>query len=56
MGKYFPYLKLEKIIAGEKEQGKRVVLTGGAFDVTVHPGHIYLFRKCKELETFLLSM
>ena len=53
MGEYVPYRKLKKIIADKKRQGKKVVLTGGCFDI-LHPGHIYLFRKSKEIGDILV--
>jgi D-beta-D-heptose 7-phosphate kinase/D-beta-D-heptose 1-phosphate adenosyltransferase len=53
MGKYVPYRKLKKIIADKKRQGKKVVLTGGCFDI-LHLGHIYLFRKSKEIGDILV--
>ena len=53
MGKYVPYQKLESIIREEKKQGKVVVLTGGCFDIS-HEGHLYLFRKAKELGDVLV--
>jgi len=53
MGEYVPYQKLESIIREEKKQGKVIVLTGGCFDI-LHEGHLYLFRKAKELGDILL--
>jgi len=53
MGEYVPYQKLESIIREEKKQGKVVVLTGGCFDIS-HEGHLYLFRKARELGDVLV--
>lgn len=53
MGKYIPYRELEEIIKDEKSKRHKIVLTGGSFDL-IHPGHVYLFRKVKELGDILV--
>ncbi len=53
MGEYIPYKKLERIIDGERVLDKRIVLTGGCFDI-IHKGHLYLFRRAKEYGDILV--
>ncbi len=53
MGKYISYEKLEKIIDSEKVLNRRIVLTGGCFDI-IHKGHLYLFRRAKEYADILV--
>jgi len=53
MGEYVPYQELPGIIEKEKHAGKRVVLTGGVFDI-VHPAHLYLFEIARGLGDILV--
>ncbi|MEK6847654.1 MAG: adenylyltransferase/cytidyltransferase family protein [Nanoarchaeota archaeon] len=46
MGEYVPYQRLEEILSSEKISGKRIVLTGGCFEL-IHPGHLFLFEIAK---------
>lgn len=53
MGEYVRYDKLLDIIEKEKCTGKKIILTGGSFDL-VHEGHQYLFRKARNLGDILI--
>jgi len=52
MGEYVPYEKLGKVL-DEKERGKRIVLTGGCFDI-IHSGHSYLLEVSANLGDVLV--
>jgi len=45
MGEFVQYDRLRKVIT-ERERGKKIVLTGGCFDI-IHSGHSYLFEVVK---------
>ena len=47
MGKVISEAGLEKLTASFKNQGKKVVLAGGCFDV-LHPGHIAFLKNAKK--------
>jgi len=53
MGRYVFYKRLENLIGDEKIHGRKIVLTGGCFDI-IHKGHIYLLRKAKEFGDVLV--
>lgn len=48
-----PIADLEKKIKFLKEQGKRVVMTNGCFDL-IHPGHIHYLQQAKNLGDYLV--
>jgi len=59
MGSYIPFRKngshLEKITQDEKKEGKRIILTGGSFDITPpHSVHINYLRECKKFGDILI--
>jgi len=48
-----PYEDIELLSENLRSQGKKIVFTNGCFDV-LHPGHIYLLKKARELGDYLL--
>jgi len=54
MGEYVPHERLEEVMAGEREHRRKIVLTGGCFDI-IHPGHIYLIEVAKGLGDVLVA-
>jgi cytidyltransferase-like protein len=54
MGEYVPHERLEEVMAGERKHRRKIVLTGGCFDI-IHPGHIYLIEVAKGLGDVLVA-
>ena len=55
MGKVISGASLEKITASFKNQGKKIVLAGGCFDI-LHPGHIAFLKNAKKEGDILVVM
>jgi D-beta-D-heptose 7-phosphate kinase/D-beta-D-heptose 1-phosphate adenosyltransferase len=51
--KCYPALALAEVLAGLRDQGKRIVFTNGCFDL-LHPGHIYTLTQAKALGDVLV--
>ncbi len=45
--------KLSKLLEKERKKGKKIVFTNGCFDI-IHPGHIHLLKKAKDLGDLLI--
>jgi D-glycero-beta-D-manno-heptose 1-phosphate adenylyltransferase len=53
MGKLYERNELVRMRARWKDEGKRVVFTNGCYDI-LHPGHIRLLERCRELGDVLI--
>lgn len=53
MGIYLDYKELPAVIEQRRSEGKKIVLTGGCFDI-IHEGHQYLLREAKSLGDILV--
>jgi rfaE bifunctional protein nucleotidyltransferase chain/domain len=51
--KYYPLEELVPLIAGEKKQGKTIVLANGGFDL-IHVGHIRYLQQAKTMGDILV--
>jgi rfaE bifunctional protein nucleotidyltransferase chain/domain len=55
MGKIVKFTQIQKIIVDLKNQGKKIVLAGGCFDI-LHVGHISFLEKAKASGDILILL
>jgi rfaE bifunctional protein nucleotidyltransferase chain/domain len=55
MGTIITFNQIETTIKQLKQEGKKIILTGGCFDI-LHPGHIEFLSEAKRLDGFLVVL